>query len=129
MSNNHRHWRTETDADNIQWLTLDKADSRTNVLSSEVLEEFSEILKSIQNNRPKAVVICSGKDKGFIAGADVKEFTGFESEKAAQLAVRRAHEASSNERGVIGVARQRDDLRDRALTMANDDLFAGPHFS
>lgn len=92
MTKTYRHWRSEIDGDNVQWLTLDKADSGINVLSAEVLEEFGDIVETVAAAPPRALIIRSGKDKGFIAGADVKEFTGFESEQAAQYAVRRAHE-------------------------------------
>jgi 3-hydroxyacyl-CoA dehydrogenase/enoyl-CoA hydratase/3-hydroxybutyryl-CoA epimerase len=92
MANNYRHWRSEADSENIHWLTLDKADAGTNVLSAEVLEEFAQLLDEMKQAPPRALVIQSGKTKGFIAGADVKEFTGFDGEQAAQYAVRRAHE-------------------------------------
>lgn len=70
-----RHWRMERDHDDIAWLTLDRADSGTNSLSREVLEELADVLTALGKEIPKALVIRSGKANGFIAGADVREFT------------------------------------------------------
>ncbi|MBD1401759.1 3-hydroxyacyl-CoA dehydrogenase NAD-binding domain-containing protein [Pelovirga terrestris] len=70
-----RHWRMERDQDDIAWLTLDRADSGTNSLSGEVVEELDAVLSALAEKLPKALVIRSGKGNGFIAGADVREFT------------------------------------------------------
>ncbi len=71
----YKHWRTETDADQIAWLTFDKADSSANTFSSEVLSELMQIIDGLKGDKPRGVVIRSGKASGFIAGADVKEFS------------------------------------------------------
>ncbi|MBI1425150.1 MAG: crotonase [Gammaproteobacteria bacterium] len=91
MSQTYQHWKIETDPTGIAWLHLDKADSNTNVLSADILNEFSAVLDELEKNVPRAVVILSNKENGFIAGADVKEFTSFESEDVALQAIRRAH--------------------------------------
>lgn len=89
MDQAYQHWKIETDSNGIVWLHLDKADSKTNVLSAAILNEFSDILEDLEKNVPRAVVILSDKDNGFIAGADVKEFTSFADEDAALQAIRR----------------------------------------
>ena len=71
----YRNWRLETDAARIAWLYADKVDSGTNVLSREVLEELHSIIDRITAERPQGLIILSAKSNGFIAGADVKEFT------------------------------------------------------
>ncbi len=71
----YRHWRVETDAQRIVWLAIDKADAGANVLSKEVLEELHALLGVIAAEAPRGLVIYSAKANGFIAGADVKEFT------------------------------------------------------
>ena len=73
----YRHWRTELDSDRIAWLTFDHAERSVNALSREVLEELSRLLDGIARQRPAGAVIRSGKANGFIAGADVAEFTAF----------------------------------------------------
>src|SRR5260221_210288 len=75
MAGKYRHWKLETDGDNILWLSLDKEGATANVLSADVMAELDRILDELSAKTPRGVVIRSGKDSGFIAGADVEEFT------------------------------------------------------
>jgi len=68
-------WKVDKDADSIVWLTIDKPNTSANVLSSHVLRELDTILAPLTENPPRAVILISGKKSGFIAGADIKEFT------------------------------------------------------
>ncbi len=76
---NYRHWRLETDAGDLLWLCLDKADSKVNVLSEAVLLEFDRIVAALEASAPRGVIIHSGKQTGFVMGADINEFTTIES--------------------------------------------------
>ena len=69
------NWRIERDADGIAWLGFDRAGASTNVLSGQVMAELGEHLKQLAAQLPKGLVIYSAKQSGFIAGADIKEFT------------------------------------------------------
>jgi 3-hydroxyacyl-CoA dehydrogenase/enoyl-CoA hydratase/3-hydroxybutyryl-CoA epimerase len=62
------------------------------VLSSSVLLELDALLEPLARNPPRAVIIVSGKKSGFIAGADVKEFTGIKNVEAAYRLVRAGQE-------------------------------------
>jgi 3-hydroxyacyl-CoA dehydrogenase / enoyl-CoA hydratase / 3-hydroxybutyryl-CoA epimerase len=88
MNDTFKHWKLRRDEDGIGWLCLDKADATTNVLSREVLVELNDQLAALEQDLPKAVVIQSGKKSGFIAGADVKEFTALEDADQAYEMVR-----------------------------------------
>ena len=44
-------------------------------MNREVFTEFNKVLDEIAAQNPIAVILQSGKKKGFIAGADVKQFT------------------------------------------------------
>ncbi len=70
-----QHWRLETDADGIAWATLDKLGETTNSLSVAVMDELAKILAQFESAPPKALIFRSGKTAGFIAGADIQEFT------------------------------------------------------
>jgi 3-hydroxyacyl-CoA dehydrogenase / enoyl-CoA hydratase / 3-hydroxybutyryl-CoA epimerase len=72
-------WSLERDSDGIAWLTLDKPGTSTNVLSSGVLRELESVLQPLAHDPPAGLVVLSGKKSGFIAGADIKEFTGIAS--------------------------------------------------
>ena len=69
------HWRVSYGSTGHGWLTLDKAESSSNTLSSDVLAELDQILAELelQPDLP-GVVIQSAKTSGFILGADVREF-------------------------------------------------------
>jgi len=87
----YKHWRLEQDEENFVWLHLDKADSSTNTLSEAVLTELEDALNHLHHHLPRGLVIRSNKENGFIAGADIGEFTGFESQHAALEAIQRGH--------------------------------------
>ncbi|GAC1692149.1 MAG: 3-hydroxyacyl-CoA dehydrogenase NAD-binding domain-containing protein [Steroidobacteraceae bacterium] len=71
-----RSWKTERDADGIAWLTFDKPGTSANVLSAAVLMELNAVLAQLESDLPRGVVVISAKKSGFVAGADIKEFTG-----------------------------------------------------
>ncbi len=73
------HWHQETDENGTVWLCLDKFESSANVLSESVLREFETLLTAFESKPPDGIVIYSGKDSGFVMGADINEFTRIES--------------------------------------------------
>ncbi len=83
-----KHWRINLDADRLAWLTFDKAGSATNTLSVEVLAEFSDAIGEIAAEIPRALIIQSGKDSGFIAGADIEEFLSIQTPEDAKRMIR-----------------------------------------
>ena len=86
MSSPPQHWRLETDADRITWLTFDLQGSSANTLGSGAMRELNDLLNQVETSGTRAVVIRSGKDSGFVAGADISEFGGFRDvEQAYQL--------------------------------------------
>lgn len=83
------HWRKTVDDDGVCWLTLDKAGTTANTLSSEVLEELARELESIRAATLRGLVFDSGKRSGFILGADVNEFSHLQdATQAAEMAAR-----------------------------------------
>ena len=86
---NLTHWKLERDADGIAWATLDVADSTTNTLGAAVMTELGLLLDALDGQPPTALVIRSGKAAGFIAGANIEEFTAIDSAAAARVLVER----------------------------------------
>ena len=84
-----RHWTITREADGLAWLTFDRAGATTNTLSAEVLVELNEALDVLDREPPKGLVIRSGKANGFIAGADVAEFSEVKDEAGALALVKR----------------------------------------
>jgi 3-hydroxyacyl-CoA dehydrogenase/enoyl-CoA hydratase/3-hydroxybutyryl-CoA epimerase len=85
----YEHWHLERDGAGIGWLTFDKAESTANSLSRPVLEELDQLLDVLSAAPPRALVIRSGKASGFIAGADVREFTTISDEVTALALIAR----------------------------------------
>jgi len=85
----YKHWLLERDDDDIAWLACDKDNATTNVLGAEVLEELNNILGELEQQLPKALVIFSRKEKGFIAGADINEFLNLENQAEATAIIQR----------------------------------------
>ncbi len=85
------HWTLVRDADDVAWAVLDKQDASANTLSEAVLEEFDRLLDLIDDRRPRALVLRSGKKSGFLAGADIGEFRGVTDAAAIRARIERAH--------------------------------------
>jgi len=83
------HWRTETRPEGVVVLFLDRQDASVNAFSQDVLIELGEVIERLAIDPPKGVVIASGKDNGFIAGADLKEFQEFDRRGTVSDAIRR----------------------------------------
>ncbi len=87
----YQHWRLAYDLDNILWLTLDRADEKTNSLSSQVLTELEQIVSRIESDLPRGLVLQSGKPGSFIVGADVREFESVSDPDEAAGRIREIH--------------------------------------
>ena len=84
-----QHWRLDTDREGIVWLSFDKADASANVLSAGAMAELDAILDELQARSPRGLVIRSAKESGFIAGADIEEFTRLKDADGAMRMVKR----------------------------------------
>ena len=85
-------WTYSLDGQGIGWLVLDVPDRSTNTLSSAVLTELATQVDAIAAKPPRGLVVRSGKRSGFIAGADINEFTQLRSEAEALVMVRRGQQ-------------------------------------
>jgi 3-hydroxyacyl-CoA dehydrogenase/enoyl-CoA hydratase/3-hydroxybutyryl-CoA epimerase len=85
-------WSYAKGADGIGVLTLDVPGKSANTLSSAVLEELSTVLDGIERAPPRGLLIRSGKKSGFIAGADINEFTQLRSTEEGLRMIRRGQQ-------------------------------------
>ncbi len=71
-------WTFSVDHEGIAWAVLDRQGESQNSLSRRVLEELGEIIKAVdagaKDKSIRGLAILSGKEKGYIVGADVREF-------------------------------------------------------
>ncbi|HYS76372.1 MAG TPA: enoyl-CoA hydratase-related protein, partial [Burkholderiales bacterium] len=89
MADSTQHWKIETDRDNIVWLSFDKKGASANVLSADAMAELDRTLDELRAKNPRGLIIRSAKDSGFIAGADVEEFTRIKDADEAMRLVKR----------------------------------------
>ena len=86
-----KHWKLSIDSDQIAWLLIDREGESTNTLSQDVITEFDGILDKLAANPPRGLVVMSGKESGFIAGADIREFEGFDNAAEVTELVKQGH--------------------------------------
>jgi len=91
------NWRFEADFEGIGWLTIDTPNSPVNTLSRLAINELGAALQRVEDlvasGELIGLVIQSGKDSGFIAGADVSEFDAMSDPAVLPEALRRTHAA------------------------------------
>ena len=89
------NWRFEVDFERIGWLTINTPGSPVNTLSRLAVGELETVLLRVEDlvasGEVIGLVIQSGKDSGFIAGADVSEFDSMSDPAVLPEALKRAH--------------------------------------
>ncbi len=86
------HWQAEQRPDGVVLLTFDRAGESVNTFAQEVLVELDTLLERLALDPPKALVLRSGKAKGFIAGADIREFAEFDAKGTIGDTIRRGQQ-------------------------------------
>ncbi len=80
-----RDWRFSIDPQGIAWAVFDREGESQNSLGRRPLEELATIIehaeKAAREKTIRGLVFMSGKEKGFIVGADVREFDQLPSER------------------------------------------------
>ena len=89
---NMKHWRLAVEDGGVAVAILDKAGETANSLSAEVMGEFGRILDQLDLYPPKGLIVRSGKEAGFIAGADIGEFTQLDTPEKGRALVARGWE-------------------------------------
>ena len=81
-----------TTEDDIAWLEINVKDETTNVINPQVVEELSEACDVIATLNIKGMILFSGKNSGFIAGADVKKFREITDPQKAREFIQAGHD-------------------------------------
>ncbi len=86
-----KDWRFSIDEQGIAWAVFDRQGESQNALGRRPLEELMTIVEHVETGaKAKSIaglVFISGKDKGFIVGADVREFEQFKTEAEVTAAI------------------------------------------
>lgn len=87
-----KDWRFSIDEQGIAWAIFDREGESQNALGRRPLEELGTIVENAEalarDKKIAGLVFMSGKEKGFIVGADVREFEQFSNEAEVQDAIR-----------------------------------------
>ena len=90
-----QNWRLAIDVEQIGWLTITTPKGPVNTLSREALAELEGLVAQIEElanaEELVGVVLLSGKDSGFIAGADISEFDAMSDFSVLPEALKRTH--------------------------------------
>ncbi|MGY1459135.1 MULTISPECIES: 3-hydroxyacyl-CoA dehydrogenase NAD-binding domain-containing protein [unclassified Luteimonas] len=87
------HWQAEQRPDGVVLLTFDRAGESVNTFAQDVLVELDALLERLALDPPKGLVLRSGKPRGFIAGADIREFAEFDAKGTIGDSIRRGQQA------------------------------------
>ncbi|GGK02209.1 3-hydroxyacyl-CoA dehydrogenase NAD-binding domain-containing protein [Luteimonas terricola] len=87
------HWQAEQRPDGVVLLTFDRAGESVNTFAQDVLVELDALLERLALDPPKGLVLRSGKARGFIAGADIREFAEFDAKGTIGDSIRRGQQA------------------------------------
>ena len=78
-----KDWTFTVDFEGIAWAVFDRQGESMNSLGRRPTEELDAIVKAVEEapaGEIKGLVLMSGKESSFIAGADIREFEGFDTE-------------------------------------------------
>lgn len=89
-----RNWSFRRDVENLGWLTINTP-GPVNTLSREAISELEQLVGRfedlVQSGEIVGIILMSGKDSGFIAGADISEFDAMSDFSVLPDALKRTH--------------------------------------
>lgn len=85
------YWSLET-RDGIGYLEIDHPNKSVNTLGLEPMKELQDDLTTLENQHLKGLIISSGKEKNFIAGADIEALNEISTRDEAHEASRRGQQ-------------------------------------
>src|SRR5215210_4881600 len=87
-----KDWRFRIDDEQIAWAVFDREGESRNSLGRRPLEELGSIVEAAEagarDGTIRGLVFMSGKEKGFIVGADVREFDQLTTSAEVEAAIR-----------------------------------------
>ena len=90
-----KDWTFTVDYEGIAWAVADREGESMNALGRRPTEELDKIVSAVEGaeaGEVKGLVLISGKDTSFIAGADINEFDNFDTDDKIKDAVKQTLE-------------------------------------
>ncbi len=88
---NLKDWQFHIDFEGIAWAVFDREGETMNTLGRRPTIELEAIVSKVEaaaaNNEVRGLIFLSAKESSFIAGADIKEFDNFRTEKDVEEAL------------------------------------------
>src|SRR3972149_5585650 len=79
-----KDWRFSVDQGGIAWAEFDREGESQNSLGRRPFEELAQIVEKVEEGararQIRGLVVASGKERGFIVGADIREFSDLATE-------------------------------------------------
>ncbi len=89
--NDLKDWRFEIDVEGIAWAVFDREGETMNTLGRRPTIELAAIVEKVEDaaakNEARGLIFTSAKETSFIAGADIREFDNFKTEKDVEAAL------------------------------------------
>jgi hypothetical protein len=95
-----KHWRFQVDVQRLGWLTIDTPKAGVNTLGREAISELETLVSRFEDlvatEEIAGIILLSGKESGFIAGADISEFDAMSDFSILPEALKRTHSIFQN---------------------------------
>lgn len=78
--------------DGVAWLYMDDPAKKVNTVSSRVMDGFEALLDRVEAEKPRGLILASGKPDNFVAGADIEELQGLSEPAAVRAMLQRGHQ-------------------------------------
>lgn len=85
-------WDLNRDEAGIAWLSINCRQDKLNTLDHQALTALSALIDELNIDLPTGLVLLSDKAAGFIAGAQIREFTQIETHSEAEQMMDHAHQ-------------------------------------
>lgn len=96
-SNKQSAFKLEIADNGIGWLTIDVPGETQNTVRAEFADEFDAVFKQIESSKNiKAMILISGKENGFVAGADISMLQNLNTEEAVIELAKTGHRVFNN---------------------------------
>lgn len=91
-SKNNSVFSLQVSENGIGWITIDVPGETQNTVKAEFVAEFDQLFEQIEADKSiQAIVLISGKENGFVAGADISMLQNLTSEDQVEALAKQGH--------------------------------------
>ena len=91
-SKNNSAFSLQVSDNGIGWITIDVPGETQNTVKAEFVAEFDQLFEQIEADKSiQAIILISGKENGFVAGADISMLQNLTSEEQVEALAKQGH--------------------------------------